>query len=449
MKYINELALVLMIVFGSCTKYLDAVPDSGLAVPRTGADFQQLLESERMFNNAPGIGEFGTDDLYLPDALLASQTVAMRNGYVWAKDIYEGATSANWNNMFLKTYYANIVLEGVAGLKDGTISSMDLAGLKGWALFCRAHAFYDLVQVFGQPYRQSTAGSDLGIPLRLNTNLSEITPRANIADTYARIIKDLDEAIPMLPDAFPKNNRNRPCKAAGYALLARLYLNMQNYTAALKNAESSLNLYNTLLDYNGISTTARLSFSPLVDEVIYLSVQLSYSHQNWQVDRGLYNSFAVNDLRKVLFFTENTVANTVVFKGFYSAVSTAFNGLTTDEVYLLKAECEARLMMENGALETLNALLINRYKKGTYVPYSVNNTSDVLGLVLTERRKELIFRNLRWSDLRRLNQDPRFAKTINRTANGIAYVLPPNDPRYVLPIPDDEIRNSGIEQNIR
>lgn len=450
MKYIKELAVGLMVVFGSsCTKYLDAVPDSGLTVPRTVADFQQLLENDVMFVDGPAIGEFGSDDLYLPDALLASQNVALRNGYIWAKDIYEGGTSSNWNNMYLKAYNANIVLEGVKGLKDAGASPADINGVKGWALFCRAHAFFDLVQVFGQPYRPATADTDLGVPLRLSTNLAEVSPRSSISNTYSQIIKDLEEAISLLSDGFPKDHRNRPCKAAGYALLAKVYLNMQNYSAALQHAESSLALYNVLIDYNLFSTTNAFPFAPIVDEVLYLSLQLNYSDRNWQVDRVLYDSFASNDLRKGLFFTQNITTGAVMFKGFYSGAFTGFNGLATDELYLVKAECQARLKVESGALETLNALLVKRYKKGTYAPYTITNTFDILGLVLTERRKECIFRNLRWPDLRRLNQDPRFAKTITRTVNGVTYTLPPNDPRYVLPIPDDEVRSSGIEQNIR
>jgi len=68
---------------------------------------------------------------------------------------------------------------------------------------------------------------------------------------------------------------------------------------------------------------------------------------------------------------------------------------------------------------------------------------------LKERRKELLFRGLRWTDLRRLNLDPRFAVTLARNVSGQIYSLPPEDPRYAWPIPDDEIQASGIPQNPR
>jgi hypothetical protein len=70
--------------------------------------------------------------------------------------------------------------------------------------------------------------------------------------------------------------------------------------------------------------------------------------------------------------------------------------------------------------------------------------------IITERRKELPFTgSARWEDLRRLNKDPQFAKTLIRQLNGQNYTLAPNDPKYTLPIPDIEIKLSGIQQNLR
>jgi hypothetical protein len=68
---------------------------------------------------------------------------------------------------------------------------------------------------------------------------------------------------------------------------------------------------------------------------------------------------------------------------------------------------------------------------------------------LLERRKELCFRGLRWQDLRRLNKEPEYAKTLTRKIDGITYTLPPNDPKYVFPIPPNVIALSGMQQNPR
>jgi len=70
-----------------------------------------------------------------------------------------------------------------------------------------------------------------------------------------------------------------------------------------------------------------------------------------------------------------------------------------------------------------------------------------LNKILTERRKELLMRGLRWTDLRRLNKETAFATTLSRIVNGTTYTLPPNDPGYVFRIPLSVINFTGIEQN--
>ena len=101
------------------------------------------------------------------------------------------------------------------------------------------------------------------------------------------------------------------------------------------------------------------------------------------------------------------------------------------------------------AIQDLNALLAKRWKSGSFVPVTAMTSEDALKIILEERRKELVFRGLRWSDLKRLNKEPRFAVTLEKTIAGKEYVLPPNDNRYVFPIPSAVIQMSGIEQNPR
>ena len=91
-----------------------------------------------------------------------------------------------------------------------------------------------------------------------------------------------------------------------------------------------------------------------------------------------------------------------------------------------------------------------RWKAGTFIPFTAATATDALTKIINEKRKELPFTgSIRWEDLRRLNKEPQFAKTLIRILNGQTYSLPPNDAKYTLPIPDDEIRLSGIAQNIR
>jgi hypothetical protein len=96
----------------------------------------------------------------------------------------------------------------------------------------------------------------------------------------------------------------------------------------------------------------------------------------------------------------------------------------------------------------LNTLLRKRWKSGTFADRTASSDADALNLILIERRKELVFRGLRWSDLRRLNLDGANI-TLTRKISGINYTLSPNDSRWVFLIPAQEINQSGIPQNPR
>jgi hypothetical protein len=166
------------------------------------------------------------------------------------------------------------------------------------------------------------------------------------------------------------------------------------------------------------------------------------------VDTLLYSSYTKNDLRKLIYYKD--VGGGFGFCGTYDESGYMFGGLATDEMFLIKAECEARGNNILSAMNDLNTLLVNRYKTGTFVPETANDASEALSKILIERRKELVMRGLRWTDLRRLNKESSLAKTLYRTINGVVYSLPPNDDRYVYPIPSYVISfNPGMPQNIR
>ncbi|HVK46647.1 MAG TPA: RagB/SusD family nutrient uptake outer membrane protein, partial [Pseudobacter sp.] len=170
----------------------------------------------------------------------------------------------------------------------------------------------------------------------------------------------------------------------------------------------------------------------------------------------IINAYANDDLRKQLYVKENmdvpVPSGTYRFVGNYEgavASSALFNGLAVDELYLVRAEAEARKGNTSAALKAINDLLVTRWEAGTYTDMTATDANDALGKILPERRKELLMRGLRWTDLRRLNQETRFAETLTRTVAGATYTLPPNDARYTLLIPQEVITNSSLPQNVR
>src|SRR5690606_6353141 len=101
------------------------------------------------------------------------------------------------------------------------------------------------------------------------------------------------------------------------------------------------------------------------------------------------------------------------------------------------------------ALADVNWLRIHRFELDQPYKISFTNDLDLLTVILDERRKELVLRGTRWEDLRRLNKQEKFQKTLIRTINGISETLPPEDARYVWPLPLEAITFGGYIQNER
>jgi hypothetical protein len=191
-------------------------------------------------------------------------------------------------------------------------------------------------------------------------------------------------------------------------------------------------------------------------EMIFYSISLNQpgliSNTRAKIDSMLYNSYHADDLRKKIFFRQNADGISYAFIGSYVNTSLeyiCFTGLATDEVYLTRAECSARMGNKDSAMADLNRLMSKRWKNTVSFPtFTANDATDALHQVLAERRKELVYRQLRWTDIRRFNEEDS-SITLKRIIHGTTYSLPPNDPRGMILIPWEVITESGIQQNPR
>lgn len=445
--YTTILLIIIATNCSSCKKYLAAKSSKELVIPSTVEDLQSLLDNHLVINQKdPAAAEMSSDNYYLTTNDWENLSESERRIYIWEKDHVFPIWPNQWSYAFQPLFIVNTVLNNV---KNVTSSNIDnLKNVEGQALFHRAKEFSHIAYIWSLAYDPATANTDLGIPLRLTSDFNEPSVRASVQETYDRILLDLKKAASLLP--VTQIHVMRPSKAAAYGLLARVFLSMRLYDMAGKYADSALQLNDILLDYNTVDPSPARPFPKFNPEVVFYTFAGNFpilSNSRAKIDSNLYQSFEENDLRKLIFFRNNN-NGTYGFKGTYSGGTGGFTGIANDEIYLIKAECLARDNKVEEAMNTLNALLIKRWKTGTFIPLSAANASEAINIILLERRKELIYRGLRWMDIKRLNKEGA-GITLKRVLDGNVYILPPNDLRYALALPEDLLEISGIQQNPR
>ncbi|MGV3765010.1 MAG: RagB/SusD family nutrient uptake outer membrane protein [Chitinophagaceae bacterium] len=447
----KELLFIILFTTGicSCEKYLDAKPDKKLSTPQTIGDIELLLNNYPMFSSVRAGVNIPTDEYFVSDANYPNLNELNEKAYVWHP---EAQNDADWNSTYSINLSANTILESIDKIAEPNAPRAKIA--RASALFFRAYHLYTAAQLFCPTYDKATANTELGIPLRLSADINIPSTRATVAETYDQLIKDLKAAVPHLPETpLLKTNPSRP---AAYAMLARVYMMMDDYEIAAMYADSCLQIYNTLLDFATISSSLSYPFPRFNDEVIFhahitnTGFAINANEAIALIDTSLYSLYEPGDLRKNLYFRKNTGNNYYSFRGNYFGTSTSlFNGIATDEVLLMRAECFARIGRKSEAVHDLQTLLAKRWQNNTPPAITDLDEEALIKKIIEEKRKELIFRGTRWPDLRRLNKDPRFAVTLERFIDGVRYTLPPNDLRYTYLIPINVMMWSNLQQNRR
>lgn len=440
----------LLIILVSCKKeWLDQKYDIKTIVPTTLTDMRLLLNNTTVFQvNHVGLSEIASDNVYLPNANYTSASIPERGAYTWAENVYGPiSTTPDWDGSYKQVFTANIVLEGLENLLVNPANLREWNDVKGAALFFRAKAFFDLIVMYTKPYDSRNAKNEMGIPIRLSSLIAAPVSRMDLEGSYLQVVEDLKLAVECLRvnNTYPTN----PSKLAALGLLARVYLSMGLYAEAKDCADKFLSLNSTLLNFSEVNVTLARPFTIFNAETISYGTLSNYgSFNNAYVDTSLVSKYHANDIRLQAFFKSNP-NGLYNFKGNYSGSVLLFSGLTPAEMFLTRAECNVRLGFVEKAIDDMNKLLVTRYKIGTYLPLVNMPQEDLLKIVLIERRKELVFRGIRWMDLKRLTLDPLTSSVIRKSVDQNHYTLDVNSNRYAFAIPDYIISISKIPQNPR
>lgn len=458
------LAICVVVMLTGCNDYLDIKP-KGEKIPTTVSDYETLLNYESVQKVSDTYPAYLTDDVFLPDVAQGTATPGLNsvdqsilNLYLFKKEVFGDAQDDGfWFASYNRIYYYNTVIDNIMNA-DGSDEQQKLS-IRAEALISRALEYLYLVNGYAKYYDVRTAESDPGVPLILDEDISKKNlVRASVKDVYAQIQSDLQAALPNLP-AQPKGNAFRASKAAGYGVLAKMYLYMGNYAEALKAANEVLEINNSLLDLKKYavvkaqSSIGRTNVPQDIDnpENIYIKFApyvYGLSSKVFGSDE-LISLFSEDDMRLQVYFTKN-FRNIPTDKYVWAPYLRANLAVSSPEIYLIAAECEAREGSIERAIALINKLRDNRIKNNTDIVATDRN--DALQKVLEERRRELAMSGMvRYIDLKRLNQESQFAKTVTHVTGEGTFSLEPNSPLYVLPIPAKVMRfnKNSMQQNER
>lgn len=451
MNRIITTVLSLFLLVSCEQEFLSVKPSSNIIRPQTLEDLERLLDNSDVINVNGVLQRLASDEYYIPTLEIWESLpwATQRNAYLWKDDVYEGETNIrDWDDLYRAVFYANNVLEELERIGGDDKKRLD--DIRGRALFVRAYALYDLLNTFAPFYDPQTSNTDLGIPLRLAADVNHIEKRATIKDCYVMIIGDLERAGELLAAEQPPQLRTRQSKTAAYALLARIYLNMADYGQAEEYASRSLALYDGVTDFNTLDKESEQPFQNDDTDVLYYSTQIqayntttgvsSIIGRFMGIDEELIGLYDNSDLRLQVFFGRNDEGRYYRKNMFGSRISTLmpFTGLATDEMYLIKSESEARNGKSESAKQTLIQLLEKRFTHGHVIDLEGLDQDGLIDRILEERCKELVWRSLRWNDLKRLNREGR-GIVLHRSLGSHGYSLEPNSSRYIFPIPDNEL----------
>jgi hypothetical protein len=154
-------------------------------------------------------------------------------------------TSANfiknlWGSAYSTINQCNLFIDGMAAKGTTVVGTALSNNYLAEARFLRAACYLKLLEHYARPFADGN-GSKPGLPLRLvgikESGFSALA-RSTVAEVYAQIIADLDFAETNLPLTYTTAalNTTRAHRNTAIALKTRVFLNMQDYTRVITEA---------------------------------------------------------------------------------------------------------------------------------------------------------------------------------------------------------------------
>lgn len=457
------ISLLVVIGLSSCNDYLDILP-KGAKIPATLADYEALIRDEYTNQRVDILQAL----ILLNDRFVSSSSLdyypLYKANYFWDESADRVALNKSDETCYYSNYAAistfNLIIENAPNATDCTDAERQT--LIAQAQVLRSMAYFNLVNFYAETYSESTASTKLAVPLISSALINAPYKQVTIKEIYDDILKNVGAALPNLPETSA--TVLHPNKGTAYAFLARCYLQMGKYTEALANAEKALQANSTLFDwteyYNANKTQIEKpksytrTASPMgfdyVENYNYRHGSSSFSTSEINILVNRAASFEPGDARFASRWKIRTVGADTYY---YGTLIGFFNygGITTTEVYLIKAECLARAEKVQEAMDVLNAVRVKRILSTVYQPLVAANTDESLRHIIKTKTNELILTLMPFADTRRWNKEEKLARTFTKVVDGKTYTLAPNSIMWTMPFPKGAIDNPGngsIKQNV-
>ncbi|RZK38761.1 MAG: RagB/SusD family nutrient uptake outer membrane protein, partial [Hymenobacter sp.] len=181
---------------------------------------------------------YGTDLILVPELFgeVGAGYTVWNGSFTNYNQLYRHTQISNLSNaqgIWTQAYNAinqcNLILANLPVVTDAGQRTQ----FEGEARFIRGLMYFELVRLYAQQYTPGGTNTQPGVPINLTavttTEQADVTlARSTVQQVYTQVIADLQAAI----QGLPAQNVTRASKYSAEAILARVYLQQGNYTAA-------------------------------------------------------------------------------------------------------------------------------------------------------------------------------------------------------------------------
>ena len=437
-KLISILSIIALLINTGCDNFLDITP-TGRVIPETAKDYRELMtRAYSMMPESRGLTAFIADEIDMTSEDLDPYD---KNSFIdlWLwNNVNPSGTTINfdWGTYYKMIFVANTIIENEKMITEG--SEAEISQIVGEAYMMRAYNHFILVNLYSLPYNKETAANNTGIPLKLNSSMDEVLRPSSVAEVYASVLSDIDNAEKRLNvETWEEGYNYRFNTLSADALRSRVYLYMGEWEECYNASERVLAKKSDLVDL--VSGRVLPNAYNSVENIVALEMNMTSTYANVDklVPASLYTSYlsGTQDQRSRKYY-KTEIGGYSLLKGGSSTYRCSFR---VGEIYLNSAEAALKNHQPEMAKNRLLQLLQKRYQATPYqeAVTRINAMDDdaLLDEIYLQRRLELAYEGHRWFDIRRMEKEKR--PVLTREYEGETYRIEDNYPELTIKIPDE------------